>query len=157
MPLRHVSQDATPLSPCQPLRTPVLSAAVRAAAPFPAPPSTGGRGEAAHADPRFPPQHPAAGEQGGETLRMGREELRRSIRRVLGTLVSLGMGNRRERGAGFGLICPGTWRHLDAGRARGCLASYWTHGTPLRTGSLGAATTSVPLTLLFNCIFFRKT
>lgn len=152
MPLRHVSQDATPLSLCQPLSTPALSAAVRAAAPFPAPPSAGGRGEAAHADPRFPPQHLTAGEQGGESLRMGREERRRSIERVLGTFRdSLGMGNRRERGAR--LTCPGTWRHLDAGRPWGCLASCWTHCTPVRTRSLGAAN---HLSLCFLIVFFFR-
>lgn len=66
----------------------------------------------------------------------------------------MGMGSRRERVAG--LTCPGTWRRLDAGRAWGCLASCWAHCIHVRTRSLGAATASVPLTLLFNCLFSGK-
>lgn len=87
--------------------------------------------------------------------RMGRVELRRSIQEGAGfPRVSMGMGSRRERVAG--LTCPGTWRCLDAGRAWGCLASCWAHCIHVRTRSLGAATASVPLTLLFNCLFSGK-
>lgn len=78
---------------------------------------------------------------------MGREELRRSIGRLLGyPTVSLGMGNRRDRGAG--LTCPGML---------GGYGAVWHpagHTAPFKNKITWAATTSVPLTLLFTCIFF---